>query len=81
MMTRLMHPSIHVSYSQAQNARLLHVSSEPNYTVVESCILWSATELLYWNHVWPKASQITYAHLLLQIQQQENTLEAARASF
>ena len=41
MMTCLMHPSVHVSYSQAQKARLLHVNSEPKYKDVESCILWS----------------------------------------
>ena len=50
-------------YSQAQKANLLHVNSKPTYKDVESCIFWTATESLYWNYVWRKAWQITYARL------------------
>ena len=49
--------------SQAQKANLLHVNCKPTYKDVESCIFWTATESLYWNYVWRKASQITYARL------------------
>ena len=75
-------------YSQYQEVKLF--ISEQTQEDVESCILWSATELLYWIYVWRKAWQITYARLrtnandvwlLLQTQEQEKTCKTWESHF